>query len=294
MNVNTEYFSWKFLYNPAGSFEGYAAVTENGELAAYYCVIPEVYMINGQETIIYQSCDAMTHSEHRRKGLFEKLAMHCNDYLASGNKLFLIAFGGGLSTPGFFKFGWKHVFNLKYYFIPNLFPTPKTNRDVTVELIDDISLLEPLFLKSNNKAVIHSLKSVDIYKWRISSPLYKYNVLAHKSSDNTYDSYLCYCEDNGKIVLFDFYFENKLSAKALILEIKIIMHFKKYKGILALVQENSIYSLTLKKLGFLSNPFSKGPLSEKVPFIFYSTQENLKRFNDKNKWLINSFDYDAM
>ena len=44
----------------------------------------------------------------------------------------------------------------------------------------------------------------------------------------------------------------------------------------------------------MSNPFKKGPLSQKIPFIFYSLNEVMKENNDHNKWFISSFDHDSM
>src|SRR4051812_22084903 len=81
LNFDVSYFKWKFVDNPAGFVVGFIAEASNGEVAAYYGVIPELYSIEGKETTIYQSCDTMTHSRHRRKGLFQKLALHCYDYL---------------------------------------------------------------------------------------------------------------------------------------------------------------------------------------------------------------------
>src|SRR4051812_15245250 len=81
LSVDIDYFRWKFLDNPAGSFIGFVAETDSGEVAAYYGVIPEQYVIKGVQRLIYQSCDTMTHSSHRRKGLFQKLATYCYDYL---------------------------------------------------------------------------------------------------------------------------------------------------------------------------------------------------------------------
>ncbi|MBA2726658.1 MAG: hypothetical protein H0U49_00595 [Parachlamydiaceae bacterium] len=44
-------------------------------------MIPEEYVIDSKKRTIYQACEAMTHSNHRRKGLFEMLVNKCNDYL---------------------------------------------------------------------------------------------------------------------------------------------------------------------------------------------------------------------
>jgi hypothetical protein len=292
-DVNIDYFKWKFLKNPAGLVEGYAAVTENGEFAAYYGVIPESYSIKGETKIIYQSCDTMTHSEHRRKGLFRKLAAHCYDELEKEEKLFIIGFSGEMSTPGFLKFGWIHAFNLKNYFIPRklILPTPKEQSNV-VEL-DSLESIEQLILNSNKQAEIHSNKTLDVYKWRISNPKHEYKTIAY-SSDKGYTAYACYYIESEKLFLFDFNLIDLKGGKQILTELKRITKQGKLMGIISVVQENSIYSTVLKKLNFISNPLSKGPLSDKIPFIYYTVKDQIGDYTDPSDWLVNSFDHDSM
>ncbi|MEO6830706.1 MAG: GNAT family N-acetyltransferase, partial [Chitinophagaceae bacterium] len=121
MEVDVSYFQWKFLDNPAGSFVGFAAFhEESGDCAGYYGVIPEQYVVDGKPSIIFQSGDTMTHSKHRRQGLFFKLATACYQYLEAQSNLFVIGFGGGQSTPGLEKLGWRHLFPIRYFGIPRL------------------------------------------------------------------------------------------------------------------------------------------------------------------------------
>ena len=71
MDVNIDYFKWKFLENPAGPFIGFTAVcNKTDEVVAYFGFIPESYKMDGIDKIIFQAHDLMTHSNHRRKGLF--------------------------------------------------------------------------------------------------------------------------------------------------------------------------------------------------------------------------------
>jgi hypothetical protein len=297
MNVDLSYFQWKFVNNPAGFVLGFIALSEEGEVAAYYGAIPESYMISGQLTTIYQSCDTMTHSRHRRKGLFQQLALHCYDYLRAENKLFVIGFGGGQSTPGFIKFGWQHTFDVRNYFYPRIFSFLRMSSDITsVSEITDYADIADIVLRSNQQAEIHSHKTLEVFKWRLANPLYKYKVIAYKPNpaDQNYSSYLCYYIATNKVVLFDFHFQDSRAAKALMGYIKNIKLGSDAKGIIAFCQENSHYSRTLQKCGFLNNPFSKGPLSARTPFIFYTSDEGMKRYNVPGKWLINSFDHDAM
>ena len=117
MEVDIHYFKWKYIDNPDGFVRGYFAQSSSDEIAAYYGVIPQMISYFGKDKLIYQSCDTMTHSKHRRKGLFQLLAKHCYGELEKENNLFVIGFGGSESTPGFLKFGWKHLFNCKNYFL---------------------------------------------------------------------------------------------------------------------------------------------------------------------------------
>ena len=293
MEVDINYFKWKFIDNPAGIVEGYVALSESNEVAAYYGVIPESYWLNGELKTIYQSCDTMTHSSHRRKGLFKKLALHCFEELRRQDKLFVIGFSGVMSTPGFLKFGFKKVFDMKYYFIFNV--PLLYNRQVSNDIheIEDLIEIKHLLLKSNNGGMVRSDKSIESFKWRISNPLYDYKLIGLKSND-CFESYLCYYQSEDKIILFDFYFSSISQGKLMIQYLKSKVKEMKLKGIISFVQENSTYSKSLKKVGFWSNPFPKGPLSSKVPFILFAPDNELNRYATDERWLINSFDHDAM
>lgn len=294
MNVNVDYFEWKFVNNPAGFVEGFIAVSEEGEIAAYYGVIPEQYYIEGKLTTVYQSCDTMTHSKHRRKGLFQKLALHCYDHLRKENRLFVIGFGGEQSTPGFLKFGWVHVFDMKIYFIPKAMYWINFSSDKKVHEIADPAQLSHLVAKANATDVIHSNKTPELFKWRISNPNYQYKLLGYGNDSNTLTSYACYYLFDNKLVLFDFYFENSRAGKALTGRLKKIASSLNLKGITAFVQEHSAFAKTVSKAGFITNPFRKGPLAHRTPFIFYAEEAVMKQYNNPGQWLINSFDHDAM
>ncbi|MFI5203014.1 MAG: GNAT family N-acetyltransferase [Flavobacteriales bacterium] len=295
INVNIKYFEWKYLHNPAGLVEGYLAISGSGEIAAFYGVIPEFYVINGEERIIYQSCDTMTHSHHRRKGLFQKLALHCYKNLEEQNKLFIVGFGGGQSTPGFLKFGWRHLFNMRTFFYPKIYSWFIGNKaDPHVVSVENIELLEKLVKISNANAKWHSNKTINVFKWRLSNPLHEYKLIAKQDDTGAYTSYLSYYVDQNKIVLFDFYFANMDEARQLSNYVKRLLRKSGYKGITAFYQEKSMYAKTLKKIGFLLNPFTFGPLNQKTPFIFFASQEEMNKANKPEQWLIGTFDHDSL
>lgn len=293
MNVNINYFEWKFKNNPAGFVEGHYAQHQSGEIAAHYGVIPEHYYVNMEKTTTHQSCDTMTHSNHRRKGLFQQLAMHCYKQLKDSHKLFVIGFGGGQSTPGFIKFGWQEIFKMRYYFYNRQLKYLQTLKHVGVDEIKIYETIEHITKLSNSNSYIYSDKSAKIYKWRVSNPLHEYKTIAIKGDSNSYESYLTYYEEKDKIILFDFYISNKVLGRNLFNFLKSKLT-PNHKGIISFVQENSIWSNTLKSFGFLSNPFSRGPLNERVPFIFYASEDQMNLFKDEKKWQINSFEHDAI
>ncbi len=294
-NADINYFKWKFVDNPLGFVIGFYAITESGEIAAYYGVIPELFEFDKVSIIVYQSCDTMTHSNHRRKGLFQKLATHCFLHLKELNQDFIYGFGGPTSTPGFLKFGWVKVFDMVNYFYPKTFTLFNFNNNKkNVYELENYDSIESIINKSNASSSIHSVKSIEKFKWRLKNPRYQYQVIAAKDTNQNFESYLVYYIMDSKIIIFDFYFGGKSSSKGLINFLKEKLKKSNYKGIVCLIQQPSIHAKSLREFSFISNPFSKGPLSEKTPFIIYKSNKNYEAENIETKWLINSFDHDSM
>lgn len=299
MKANIDYFKWKFIDNPAGDFIGFIAVDEEtNETAAYYGVIPEDYVIGSEKRTIYQSCDTMTHSRHRRKGLFKTLAIKCYEYLEEKNELFVIGFGGGQSTPGFLKFGWKHIFDFRNLFVPNILcysTLLKKFPDDNFEIITDTYRLKRLFEdEQKNLSKIHSLRNAANVKWRYDNPLVKYKILAYKKDlTSDIEGFISYYVSKNKLFIFDFVFLNSNSRKALIYNLKKQVIKEKLSGIVAFCKENSHPELELRRSGFLSNPFKKGPLNQKTPFIFYTDKKTMNEFENPDFWSIKSYDHDS-
>lgn len=295
MNVSLDYFKWKFLDNPAGKFIGFTAVeNETNEVAAYYGVIPEKYIIGGGEKTIYQSGDTMTHSNHRRKGLFQKLAAHCYDYLRENEELFVIGFGGAQSAGGLVKLGWKKAFDFHTLFVPRLFcRTALLSKSAgECRIVTDLQILKNL-IQEKPAAEIHSARTVEHAAWRYANPLHSYEILA-AANNSSVEGYVCYYLDGGKIFLFDFVFTTKNSRKTLLGNLKKKVVKENLKGIVAFCPENGLPTAQLKQSGFLLNPFSRGPLNEKNPFMFYADEETMRRFSGADCWSIKSYDHDAL
>jgi len=297
MDVNIQYFQWKYIDNPAGSFIGFIAIdNESEEVGAYYGVIPQKMLIDGTERTIYQSCDTMTHSKHRRQGLFKMLAMECYDFLKKNNELFIIGFGGADSTPGFIKFGWNHVFNFRYSFRPALFckitafaSFSKSNfsEDPSFENLQQVTN------KINSVNTIHSKRDATHILWRTKNNHFNYRFVFYKQKEEAIGYAIYYINDN-KLILFDFVFSTNKCRKALLWYLSKIVSKNNYKAIIAYCQENGSKEKELKRSLFLINPFKKGPLTERTPFIFFADEEVMKKYQSPQQWQITSYDHDAL
>ncbi len=296
MDVDIDYFRWKYTQNPAGSFIGFVAVhTDTDVVGGYYGVIPQVFELDGETRTVYQSCDTMTHSDHRRRGLFRRLATHCYEQLRTEGKLFVIGFGGGQSTPGFLKFGWKRVFDFRYYFKPALLCKLNLSRSQDRDNVEVLTAKDALeqglnMGRSDINARARAVRSPEQIKWRLGNPSHQYPVLRLKDDPG---SYIAYYTRGDKLMLFDLQLGTEASGKALFAFLYAQVVKEKSKGIIAFCQENGADAATLKSHGFISNPFSSGPLNERVPFIFYAPEPEMERYMSPDDWQVTSYDHDS-
>jgi len=301
LDVDLDYFKWKFLNNPAGKFIGFVAISEDGEYVSYYGVIPELYQFGETQKVIYQSCDTMTHSRHRRKGLFQLLAKECYRYLSDQEKLFVIGFGGGQSTPGFLKFGWRKVFDVAYLFRPRILSVLsrfKINFSYGSDFqIMDFKSLEEIVLLRKTVTPTNRVSQVlngDFIRWRLSNPRIQYVVKCVKEvKSDTVVGYFIYYHFENKIVLFDLFSIRAAAIPSMKDALDQISIKNSSNGIITISQLGIEFSNSLRRNGFWINPFNLGPLHDKIPFIFYSPESELVKYNDSAKWQIIPFCHDA-
>lgn len=294
MDVDENYFKWKFYDNPAGEVIGFCAFhNETNELAAFYSVNPIIYYFENRENLFYRTGDSMTNPKHRRKGLWKKLMLQCNLELTQEGKLPSVSVGGSETARGRLENGWKKAFEMRDYFIPSslsfLYRSYSTKN---IEKIDDISKINHLLsVKYFNK--IHAKKTEETYKWRTSNPRFTYHTIAYKT-ENKYSAFLSFYFEDDKIYIFDFYYKNRKQFRKLLSYIFVTNRDKDFKAIIMLyVKTKSLYSKKLVRAGFLYNPFSFGPLSGKKPYVVYTKEEVFEKYLDKSKWIIAAFDHDA-
>ncbi len=100
---------------------GFIAETDNGEPAAFYGVFPIILKYNSKDYLVAQSGDTMTAPEHRKKGLFVKLAKETYNYAKERNVKLIYGFPNKFSYPGFQrKLDWVFAGNMQKFTIQNL------------------------------------------------------------------------------------------------------------------------------------------------------------------------------
>lgn len=106
-SLEPDFFKKKFATEYTGvSNIGYLALDQNDEPAAFYGVFPTLFELENETVLVAQSGDTMTHPDHRRRGLFQKLFEATQELAAANQIQFLFGFPNESSYPGFIKFGW--------------------------------------------------------------------------------------------------------------------------------------------------------------------------------------------
>jgi hypothetical protein len=209
----------------------------------------------------------------------------------------MIGIGSAPQTFSVLKhFGWRIIFHFRNYFKPKIFCRFYFLKKYSLDnFVSEKSLepLEELITGQHFPSKIASPRNLEQYKWRISNPNFDYQIVSYRNN-NICKGFIIYYVQNNKILLFDFVFTGAISRNALLWYLSRIVTKNKYKGIVSFCQENGFQSRLLKKSLFVSNPFRRGPLSGKFPFLIYADEATMEKYSDPDKWIITGYDHDAL
>ena len=292
-DVHLGYFRWKYLENPAGSAIGlFAIAPHTGEVAAFYGMIPEIYCFGSARRCIYQSCDTMTLTSHRRRGLFRQLALETYRQAESRDPdFFALGFGGTTSTPGFKKMNWEVSFEIPFYFKPRLLCRLAAISGSGVPLIETSEVtpeLCALISDSGANRPNGKIMDQDFIRWRLGNPRRVYNYLI-----NPEGAYAIYYTSQGFIFLFDFFETSKKSGRVIIARLAQMVIRNRLKGVLTFGQRGRDFEARLKRHGFLRNDLGRGPASQRIPFITYTSNRLAADLQRPEAWDITPFDHDS-
>jgi hypothetical protein len=286
--VDVEFFRWKYFKNPAGPVIGNIALAEDSEVAAFYGMIPEIYRWGSNSLRLYQSCDTMTHSRHRRKGLFQRLALQTYAEGAAADPNFCaIGFGGETSTPGFVKMNWRIEFDIPYLFKPRLLNFTSRWRlgppcGVTDELTDD---LVSLIMQNEARRSYSKVLDEPFIRWRLANPMHAYRYAVDPGN-----GYAIFYRSGDLLSVFDFWEASPgVGGRAMAALIK-ASSGSGIRGCLTFCQNGSPLYEQLRRYGFLRNPFGRGPASATIPFITYG---DFPHGSGPESWAITPFDHDS-
>lgn len=81
-----------------GHYFAFIAYDQNNFPSAFYAIFPFQVQIDGQMYLGGQIADLMTHSQHRRKGLYYKLANHTHAFVKENGMKFIIGVSYGMNN----------------------------------------------------------------------------------------------------------------------------------------------------------------------------------------------------
>jgi hypothetical protein len=282
--ASEEYFKWKYLENPAGKLIAFETVNNTThEIGAFYGIIPEEYMINGERKIIFQSMDTMTHPDYRNRGLFIKLAGLTYDHAYKQfNGLQLIGIPGTNSFHGFVKkLGWKNPHNFSYIFQHRLILKSTLLFNKKTILLEEIKQFDgktdEFFNKKKNYKPIYKVYNKEILNWKITNhPFHKF--ISYKIiKDNELIGIIILQKEqrNLKIIYVDF-LDNEM-RKFLKDTISSLCNKIKFSYIYTWEPADAFMAKQFKKNLFFKNPFNRGLFSYKVPLILLSRNNELQK-----------------
>lgn len=140
LRVTENYLKKKYDTSFTGhSYIGYIAYDSESVPAAYYGVFPCLLTFKGEKILAAQSADTMTHTNHRGKGLFIKLAQETFCLAKEEGIELIFGFPNKNSYPGFVnKLAWKHIENIQLYKI-KVFTVPISR------IVKKFSFLKPIY-----------------------------------------------------------------------------------------------------------------------------------------------------
>lgn len=95
------FFEWQNFKNPAGKSIIKLAINDLDEVVGFYCVMPQIYWINGKKILGSISLNTLVREDFRGMGIFTVLAKECFEECKKRKIHFTLGFPNQNSYPGF-------------------------------------------------------------------------------------------------------------------------------------------------------------------------------------------------
>jgi len=267
------------------------------EPAAFYGLIPEFYLINGEKVKVYQSMDTMTHPRYQKRGLFTHLANMTHDHVVEKEDgINLVGIPGSNSLPGFVnKLNWKHIHDFSYFFVSrtwfaarNVFARKAQPRwEPAAEM--GTELAQYFERREVSDKPISNLVSADFFDWRVfQNPYKQFHVLEAKDG-NSIDGVCVYTLDEKRrcfVHWLDFATPEAFVSNTA----SLIAHLFSENGsdfVYTWKPLNENIRHAFASCGFMTNPLKRGPFTYRVPLI---VRAQGKAVNTVDWFAIDNFD----
>ncbi|MFC3476460.1 GNAT family N-acetyltransferase [Halobacterium litoreum] len=113
-----EWFDWKYVQNPRVSHVPIlvAERVSDGAFAGARPQVPFLFRVGGEDVLGLRFGDTMVHPDHRRRGVFTRLAERALDHYASMPTRFCFNCPNDKSRPGFLKAGGEVIAHLPSFY----------------------------------------------------------------------------------------------------------------------------------------------------------------------------------
>ncbi len=292
------FFRWKYFENPvkdaivAGAFI-------NDKLVGSGAMVPEKMNVLGKVETVYKCTDLMTHPEHQRKGLSKKVNELLTKKIVEANVPFLYTMCSKVSTKSFVKNNWMFMEEVSNYFKPyqllKLLHPFKKSKHLNCTSYNEVgNYLDDYEFKILPKK-ISIAKSPAFLQWRTSNPNFIYKIICHYDSNRKIDGYLIYSVSKNNmlnVIDIDCYGNDKKISNQLLRCAEYTVVKENYAGIVIMAIKKSLFQQFLKNQHYLSNPYQKGPLTNKIDFDIYVYNKNLANINNLTTWNVYGLNYD--
>ena len=286
--IDAAYLKWKYCDNPAGRVIAFEA-THNDHFAGFYGSIPEYYFINNIKVRVYQAVDAIIHPDYRKKRLFTMLVEKTQEEVSRQYPdSFAIAVPGSNSFHGFVnKLNWKCIHHFSYIFInKHTFKLANTLVKKEEFYIHDIAsfaspgIVDFLSRTQKQGAKIKPLIDPDFLDWRIKkNPLKKYSSVSF-NKESTVKGIVIYSIHKKNRCCIEWIAADPDQYKNILRAFcDLIFNHKTVNFIYTWKPVSPLMTRSMRRIGFITNPFKKGPFSYKVPFIIHTNKNEINNVN---------------
>lgn len=294
--LKENFFKWKYFKNPFGNTILAGAFYEN-KLVGSGAMILEELIIKGRVVKVYKCTDLMTHSDHQKKGISKEVNKLLIEEVNKTKAPLSYTLCSKISTKSFLKNNWLYVNEITNYFKP--FLVLKLSNLFKVEKYKNILLLNGFDENMNNYQFCQNIdkitlnKSLDYLKWKMSNPNFDYNILSSFDDKNKINGYLIFSISKNKLInIIDYESFDKEVLKTLFSKLERLAIKNKYRGILFMTLKGSDNEKFIKKKGYITNPFNKGPLINLLDLNVRYDDKSFEFINNVEEWNLNALNYD--